>query len=198
MSQPASESAHYQEPSELKPMNSQFFRVLAWNVSELRYTHRLTQEGLAEKTKLTIDQISTIERGLGKTSFETLITLADFFGVKVAKLCEDVPRGRNFRWRLRRSVLEGDTLKYSKEFSESPKITLVSLSPRKWHRILVQKNYHYEFIGLSGRIMIQAPEVFESIEPQKILSLTGSGRMQFRSYTDVPKSEMLLIQSSLW
>lgn len=186
--------SHEKKP-DVSQMNSQFFRVLAWNVSELRYTHRLTQTELAEKAGLTRDQISHIERGFGRTSFETLITLADFFGVKVAKLCEDVPRGRNMRWRMRKSVLEGEALKFSKEFSEAPKISLISLSSRKWHRIQVQKNFIYDFVGLSGRIMIDAPEVFESISAREILSLTGSGRMMFRSCSDVPRSEMLVIQS---
>lgn len=181
--------------AEVCRMNSQFFRVLAWNVSELRYTHRLTQAELAEKAGLTRDQISHIERGFGRTSFETLITLADFFGVKVAKLCEDLPKGRMFRWEMRRSVLEGDTLKFSKDFSEAPKMFLISLSPDKMHKVYVQKNYIYDFVGLSGEIMINAPEVFESIKSREILSLTGSGRMLFRSRSNFQKSEMLVIQS---
>ncbi|MBS1972355.1 MAG: helix-turn-helix transcriptional regulator [Bdellovibrionales bacterium] len=180
--------------SELQ-INSQFFRVLAWNVMEMRHTHRLTQGELAEKTGLSIDQISHIERGFGKTSFETLITLANFFGVKVAVLCEDVPKGIQIKAEMRRAVIEKEDLKFSKEFSESPKIFFVRLSPRKWRHVQVQKNYIYDFIAVSGHVMIHGPEVFEQMKPKEILSLKGSGKLRIRSVSGVEQSEVLVIQN---
>lgn len=176
-------------------INSQFFRVLAWNVMEMRHSHRLTQGELAEKTGLSISQISHIERGFGKTSFETLITLANFFGVKVAVLCEDVPKGINIKAEMRRTVLEGDDLKFSKEFSDSPKIFSVKLSPRKWRHVQVQKNYIYDFVAVTGKVMIEGPEVYEQMKPWEILSLKGSGKLRMRSVSDFPQSEVLVIQN---
>lgn len=181
--------------SDKTQMNSQFFRVLAWNVSELRHTHRLTQEELAAKTCLTIDQISNVERGLGKASFETLIKLADFFGVKVAVLCEDVPKGIQIKAEMRRAVVEKDDLKFSKEFSESPKIFFVKLSPRKWRHVQVQKNFIYDFVAVGGHVLIQGPEVFEQMKPREVLSLKGSGRVSIRSVSGVEQSEVLVIQN---
>lgn len=182
------------EPTQSQ-MNSHFFRVLAWNVMEMRHTHRLTQTGLAKETGLSVDQISRIERGFGETSFETLIKLADFFGVKVAVLCEDVPKGIQIKAEMRRAVVEEDDLKFSKEFSESPKIFFVKLSPRKWRHVQVQKSFIYDFIAVGGHVMIHGPEVFEQMKPREILSLKGSGRLRIRSVSGVEQSEVIVIQN---
>jgi transcriptional regulator with XRE-family HTH domain len=175
-------------------MNAQFFRVLAWNVSEMRYTHRLTQAELAEKTGLSIDQISQIERGFGRTSFETLIRLADFFAVKVSVLCQDIPKGIQIKAELRRRFAENDDWKFTKEFSESPKVSWIKLSPRKFRQLQVQKNSLYDFIAVEGHVMIEGPEVFEKLKPREVLSLKGSGRVRMRSVSDVPRSEVIVVQ----
>lgn len=176
-------------------MNSQFFWAVAWNVSELRHTHRLTQYELAEETGLSREQVSHIERGHGRISFDSLITLADYFEVKVAKLCEDVPRGRESRWRMRRSFLEKDLLKFTKVFSESPKIHWLTLYPRRFRPFKIQSGYVYDFVSISGHIMIEGPEVYEAMKPQEVFSIKGSVQLRMRSFSDTPKSEMLVIQS---
>lgn len=62
-------------------------------------------------------QISRIECGHGEISFEAIVKLADFFDIKVAKLFEDVPRGKKVQWRLRAAIQEKEDLKFNKILS---------------------------------------------------------------------------------
>jgi transcriptional regulator with XRE-family HTH domain len=54
----------------------------------LRRERGLTQEQLAELTKLSVDFISLVERGVNAPSFETIEQLAKSLKVKVVELFE--------------------------------------------------------------------------------------------------------------
>ena len=57
-------------------------------IQNLRKQAEITQEELANKTGLSIDTISHIERGVFGTKFEILEQLAEIFDVEVKELFE--------------------------------------------------------------------------------------------------------------
>ena len=66
----------------MAPLRIQFVQRLR----ALRRERGLTQEQLAEQTKLSVDFISLVERGVNALSFETIEQLAKALNVKVVEL----------------------------------------------------------------------------------------------------------------
>lgn len=74
-----------------------FGKQLGKRIKQIRKAARLTQERLAEKTGLSVEYISRLERGMSQPSFKTLEALAkslnvnakDFFDFKGAVLFQD-------------------------------------------------------------------------------------------------------------
>jgi transcriptional regulator with XRE-family HTH domain len=56
-------------------------KQLGVKIKQIRKTAKLTQERLAEKTGLSVEYISRIERGVSQPSFKTLEMLADALNV---------------------------------------------------------------------------------------------------------------------
>lgn len=56
---------------------------LGVKIKQIRKTAKLTQEKLAEKTGLSVEYISRIERGVAQPSFKTIEMLADALNVTV-------------------------------------------------------------------------------------------------------------------
>ena len=60
--------------------------ILAKNIKGLRYSAQLSQEELAERLGVGVQTVSALERGVRKPSFDTLVGLADVFGVEAGEL----------------------------------------------------------------------------------------------------------------
>ena len=91
---------------------------MGYKIKELREALKMTQEELAEKTGLTANYISTVERGMSFPRCEKLIILLNGLEVSADAIFCD--------------VLEHSTSYKSSELSEK----LASLSPQAQKRIL--------------------------------------------------------------
>ncbi len=58
-------------------------RQLGERIKKIRKTVRLTQERLAEKTNLSVEYISRLERGVAQPSFKTLAVIAEALDVTI-------------------------------------------------------------------------------------------------------------------
>lgn len=58
-------------------------KQLGVRLKQIRKTAKLTQERLAEKTSMSVEYISRLERGIGQPSFKTLSTMAEVLDVEV-------------------------------------------------------------------------------------------------------------------
>ena len=61
-------------------------------IRTLRKAQGLTQELLAEKADLHVNNISFVERGLNAPTLDTICALADALGVKVSELAVEMER----------------------------------------------------------------------------------------------------------
>ncbi len=68
--------------------NTELLQLFGLRVQALRRRRGLTQEGLAEAIERSVDTVSNIERGLGGTRLETVLSIADAVGVTAAELFE--------------------------------------------------------------------------------------------------------------
>lgn len=61
-------------------MNEQQMQEIGLRVAELRRSHKLTQEALAEKLNISTKHISHVERGCASLSLKCLVELCGIFG----------------------------------------------------------------------------------------------------------------------
>lgn len=61
-------------------------------IRTLRKAQGLTQELLAEKAELHVNNISFVERGLSAPTLDTICALADALGMKVSELAVEMER----------------------------------------------------------------------------------------------------------
>jgi transcriptional regulator with XRE-family HTH domain len=163
----------------------------------MRQGRGLRQEDLAERAGMSRQQVSRVERGLGDLSFDSLIKIANFFDIGVAKLCEKVPKGADLIIDVRRSRREKSDLKFSKVFSEAPKLCFIELSGRSPRRLRIQKNCIYDLLVLKGELTFTSKDYSDQLMGHQALSIKGFGAIHLQSSSSSKKCEILLIQSGL-
>ena len=90
------------------PLNEKRLRQLGHRIRISRKTKKLTQEGLAEKARLSTTYIGRLERGEKTPSIETLVVLAECLEVSPLDLLVDldVMMGKDHVKSRIRSMLE--------------------------------------------------------------------------------------------
>ncbi len=70
-------------------------KYIAENVYHLRKKHfGLSQEAFSEKTNLSKDTISNIERGVYKPNIDTLVSISNSTGVSLEYFFQELPKER--------------------------------------------------------------------------------------------------------
>lgn len=162
---------------------------------QLRQAKGLRQEDLAEKAGVSRQQVSRVERGLGDLSFESVVKVADFFDVTVAKLCEATPKDPDLQIDIRRSRKEKGDLKFSKVFSEAPKLRLIELNSQNRRKLQIQNNHIYDLLVLKGELIFTSDNYSDHLSANQALSIKGSAVVYLRSSSVAKKSEILVVQS---
>jgi transcriptional regulator with XRE-family HTH domain len=88
------------------PERDEILRVFGRNVKALRMVARLTQPALSERSFLSCENISTLERGKLTPNLLVLLALSDALGVPLAELVEGVraPTRQRSRRQIRQLI----------------------------------------------------------------------------------------------
>lgn len=69
-------------------MNTNFYKNLGIKIKQKREEKGLTQQQLADLSKISLNFMGKIEVAFSKPSLDTLITIADSLNVEVSELCD--------------------------------------------------------------------------------------------------------------
>lgn len=107
-------------------------------IKQIRKTTKLTQERLAEKTGLSVEYISRIERGVGQPSFKTLTSLAEVLNVHIKDFFD-----------FKGPVLFRDKKQEAKQSKEYIEAITIELKEMRIHELKVVYNV---IKGLTGKL----------------------------------------------
>lgn len=137
---------------------------------------------LSESVKLSVHQISRIERGFGETTLENLAILADFYDMSLTELLKISPKS-DVQIAKRKSYVETlsnrqTTTRYSRPFQKSAKVQFFEIPLRALKNIKIIEGKNYDLCLIKGKITVSIRDDMERMEEGEILSTKGNGTLE--------------------